>query len=68
MKVDASTAGARSISFAERRDPDPDGVAQARRRTVLRVQVSDYQESRNMENVPPILPNTRVLDARIVVR
>jgi subtilisin family serine protease len=34
----------------------------------LRVQASDYQESRNMENVPPILPNTRVLDARIVVR
>ena len=34
----------------------------------LRVQVSDYQESRNMENVPPVLPNTRVLDARIVVR
>jgi subtilisin family serine protease len=29
----------------------------------LRLQVSDYQESRNMENVPPILPNTRVLTA-----
>ncbi len=35
---------------------------------VLRVQASDYQESRNMENVPPILPNTRVLSVRIVVR
>jgi hypothetical protein len=35
---------------------------------LLRVQVSDYQESRNMENVPPILPNTRVLSARVVVR
>jgi len=34
----------------------------------LRVQASDYQETRNMENVPPILPNTRVLNARIVVR
>ncbi len=34
----------------------------------LRVQVSDYQESRNMENVPPILPNTRVLDTTIVIR
>ena len=34
----------------------------------LRVQVSDYQESRNMENVAPILPNTRVLTATIVVR
>ncbi len=34
----------------------------------LRLQVSDYQESRNMENVPPILPNTRVLTATIVIR
>ena len=34
----------------------------------LRVQVSDYQESRNMENVPPILPNTRVVTAAIVIR
>jgi len=34
----------------------------------LRVQISDYQESRNMENVPPVLPNTRVVQARIVVR
>jgi hypothetical protein len=32
------------------------------------VQASDYQESRNMENVPPILPNTRVLTASIVIR
>ena len=34
----------------------------------LRLQLSDYQESRNMENVPPILPNTRVLTAAFVVR
>jgi len=34
----------------------------------LRLQASDYQESRNMENVPPILPNTRVLSTAIVVR
>ena len=33
----------------------------------LRFQVSDYQESRNMENVPPILPNTRVLVATVVI-
>jgi len=32
------------------------------------LQVSDYQESRNMENVPPILPNTRVLTATVVIR
>jgi hypothetical protein len=34
----------------------------------LRLQASDYQESRNMENVPPILPNTRVLSAAIAIR
>jgi hypothetical protein len=34
----------------------------------LRLQVSDYQESRNMENVPAILPNTRTLVANVVVR
>jgi subtilisin family serine protease len=34
----------------------------------LRLQVSDYQESRNMENVPPILPNTRVLSKTIAIR
>ncbi len=33
----------------------------------LRLQVSDYQETRNMENVPPILPNTRVLRATVVI-
>jgi hypothetical protein len=34
----------------------------------LRIQASDYQESRNMENVPPILPNTRVLTRTVTVR
>ena len=34
----------------------------------LRLQVSDYQESRNTENVPPILPNTLVLTRTIVIR
>ena len=34
----------------------------------LRVQASDYQESRNMEDVGPILPNPRVLHARFTVR
>ncbi|WP_411277821.1 S8 family peptidase [Gaiella sp.] len=33
----------------------------------LRLQISDYQESRNTENVPPILPNTRVLNAKIAI-
>jgi hypothetical protein len=34
---------------------------------VLRLQISDYQESRNMENVGPILPNTRILTTSFVV-
>jgi subtilisin family serine protease len=34
----------------------------------FRLQVSDYQESRNMEDVPPILPNTKVLATTIVIR
>ncbi len=42
------------------------GLAPGRHR--LRLQVSDYQESRNMENVPAILPNTRVLTTTFVVR
>ena len=35
---------------------------------VLRLQISDYQETRNMENVGPILPNTRILTTSFVVR
>ncbi len=34
----------------------------------LVLQVSDFQESRNMENVGPILPNTRILRVRFTVR
>jgi subtilisin family serine protease len=34
----------------------------------LRVQLSDYQETRNMENVARILPNTGVLTTTFVVR
>ncbi len=41
--------------------------ALAKGRHTLRVQVSDYQESRNMENVGPILPNTRILTTSFVV-
>jgi hypothetical protein len=32
------------------------------------VQASDYQEAKNMENVPPILPNTSALTSTAVVR
>jgi subtilisin family serine protease len=42
------------------------GLRRGRHR--LFVQLSDYQESRNMENVARILPNTRQLRARFTVR
>ena len=34
----------------------------------LTVTASDYQETKNMEDVGPVLPNTRVLTAAVVVR
>jgi hypothetical protein len=34
----------------------------------LELQVSDYQESRNMENATAILPNSAVLRTTVVVR
>jgi subtilisin family serine protease len=40
----------------------------SRGRHTLRVQVSDYQETRNTENVARILPNTRVLTTTVTVR
>jgi hypothetical protein len=39
-----------------------------RGRHTLALQVSDYQESRNMENVGPILGNTRTLRVRVTIR
>jgi subtilisin family serine protease len=39
-----------------------------RGRHALRLQISDYQETRNMENVGPILPNTRILATTFTVR
>jgi hypothetical protein len=36
-------------------------------RHALRLQISDFQESRNMENVGVILPNTRILTTTFVV-
>jgi hypothetical protein len=42
------------------------GFATGRHR--LRLRVSDYQESKNTENVARILPNTRWLVATITVR
>jgi subtilisin family serine protease len=36
-------------------------------RHALRLQISDFQESRNMENVGAILPNTRILETAFAV-
>ena len=36
---------------------DTEGISPGRHR--LRFQISDYQETRNMENVGAVLPNTR---------
>ena len=45
-----------------------DTAALPRGRHTLVAQLSDYQESRNMENVAKILPNTRVLRTTFTVR
>ena len=45
---------------------DPGDLVPGRHRLVL--QVSDYEETRNMENVAAVLPNTRRLVATFVVR
>jgi 5-hydroxyisourate hydrolase-like protein (transthyretin family) len=42
-----------------------EGLARGRHR--LRFQVSDYQETRNMENAGAVLPNTRRLTATITI-
>jgi hypothetical protein len=34
----------------------------------LTVRASDYEESKNNENVGPVLPNTRTLSTTVVVR
>jgi hypothetical protein len=39
-----------------------------RGRHTLRFEASDYQEAKNMENVPRILPNTRVLSSSFTLR
>jgi hypothetical protein len=42
------------------------GLSHGRHRLLF--EVSDYQETKNMENVPPILPNTASLRATFTVR
>jgi subtilisin family serine protease len=57
----------RAASFRNGRIRIPLGSL-GRGRHRLRLQVSDYQESKNMENVTRILPNTTVLAASFTVR
>jgi subtilisin family serine protease len=66
--VVATVDGAgRSARFANGRVRIPlAGLTPGAHRLVL--QVSDFQETRNNENVPRILPNTRVLRASFTVR
>jgi hypothetical protein len=37
-------------------------------RFLLRVQAADFQELKNMEDVGPVLPNTRVLRTHVTIR
>ena len=43
-------------------------IAATKGHHALVVTASDYQETKNMENVPPILPNTSTLKINVVVR
>ena len=64
-----ATLDGRSVSARLVRDEvriSTNGVTPGKRR--LRLSVADYQETRNMENVARILPNTRVLTATVTVR
>jgi subtilisin family serine protease len=64
VRIDGNAVGARVRSGAVRIATA--GLSPGRHR--LRLQLSDYQESRNMENVARILPNTRVLSTTFTVR
>jgi hypothetical protein len=44
------------------------GAARAAGMHTLKVTVSDYQETKNMEDVGPVLPNTRSLTTRFTVK
>jgi len=62
--IDGRTVTARLVAN-EVRIPTR-GIASGRHH--VRLSVADYQETRNMENVARILPNTRVVTASVTVR
>jgi hypothetical protein len=69
--VDPSSIEATVDGHAVRAKLAPDGtirIAAAPGRHALSVTASDYQETKNMEDVGPILPNTATLRASVVVR
>jgi hypothetical protein len=43
-------------------------ISATKGRHVLEVRAADYQETKNMEDVPPILPNSSTLRTSVVVR
>jgi hypothetical protein len=61
VKLDGGTVSARGVPAALR-------IPAKKGRHALVVTASDYQETKNMENVPRILPNTATLRATVVVR
>ena len=62
------------VDAAERRATFASGVVRVPTnglrpgRHALRLQVSDYQETRNMENSGRVLPNTRILRTTFAIR
>ena len=64
LRIDGKERGAR-VGAGRIRIPTG-GLARGRHSLVL--QLSDYQETRNMENVPRILPNTAFLRTSFTVR
>jgi subtilisin family serine protease len=60
-KLDGRSAVARFANGVVR-------IAASKGRHVLSLTVSDYQETKNMEDVPPILPNTRAVTLTVRVR
>jgi subtilisin family serine protease len=66
LAVDGNVRSARYVAGQQLITASLSGLRRGRH--TFRLLVSDYQESKNMENVPRILPNTSRLRAAFVVR